>query len=67
MCVMSKSNKDDIQVFIADGESVANKYVLKCFTVTMIVYSIMFILNWLKIFVIEQELMIKGYVPSLII
>lgn len=64
---MNKSNKDDIQVFIVDGESVANKYVLKCFTVTMIVYAIIFLLNLLNIFVIEQELMIKGFVPSLII
>ena len=64
---MNKSNKDDIQGFIIDGESVANKYVLKCFTVTMIVYAIIFLLNMLNIFVIDQELMIKGFVPSLII
>ena len=64
---MVKSNKDDIQVFLVDGESVANKYVLKCFTVTMIVYSIVFLLNLLNVFVIDQELMIKGFVPSAII
>ena len=64
---MGKSNKDDIQVFLVDGESVANKYVLKCFTVMMIVYTIVFLLNLLNVFVIDQELMIKAFVPSFII
>jgi hypothetical protein len=46
---MNKSNKDDIQVFLVDGESVANKYVLKCFTVMIIVYTIVFLLNLLEV------------------
>ena len=64
---MKKEIKDDILVYIENKEYIANKYIVKCFTVTMIVYTIIFILNMLNIFVIDKELMIKGFVPSLII
>lgn len=64
---MKKEVKDDILVYIENKEYIANKYILKCFTVTMIVYTIVFVLNLLNIFVIDSELMIKGFVPSLAI
>ncbi len=64
---MKKEIKDDISEYIENKEYIANKYIVKCFTVTMIVFTIIFILNILNIFVIDQELMIKGFVPSLII
>ena len=36
---MKKEIKDDILEYIENKEYIANKYIVKCFTVTMIVYS----------------------------
>ncbi|MBQ7781156.1 MAG: response regulator [Lachnospiraceae bacterium] len=58
---------DDISVYIEDREYIANTYVLRCFSVTMIIYFITFLLNILGIFVIDQRLMWQGFIPSLII
>ena len=66
---MQKSNKlnDDISVYIEDREQVANKYVMRCFTVTLSIYAIAFVLNMLDIFVVDKAIMIKSFIPSLII
>ena len=40
--------KEDISVYIEDQEYIANLYVMKCFSVTMLVYLLAFILNILK-------------------
>ncbi len=42
-------------------EFLANTYVMRCLTVTMIVYLITFILNLTGVFTIEKELMCKGF------
>ncbi len=60
-----KRDNDDIAVYIRDQENVANSYVMKCFTVTMLVYALTFLLNLLGIFVIEQKLMMSAFLPSL--
>lgn len=62
-----KKKNDDIAVYIEDREYIANKYVLRCFSVSMIIYAITFVLNLLGIFVIDQKLMQQGFIPSLII
>ncbi len=59
--------KDDISLYLHDREEIANNYVMKCFTVTMWVYTTAFVLNLLDIFVVQQDLMIKGYLPSMVI
>ena len=64
---INNNKSDDISVYIEDREYTANRYVLRSFTVTMIIYSIVFLLNVLGIFVIEQSLMFRAYIPSLII
>ncbi len=61
------NKKDDISVYIENQEYIANVYVLRCFTVSMIIYAVTFVLNLLGIFVIDQTLMRQGFVPSLII
>lgn len=58
---------DDISVYIKEREYMANKYVLNCFTVSMIIYAIAFVLNLLGIFIIDQEVMRQGFIPSAII
>lgn len=58
---------DDIAVYLEDQEYIANTYVLKCITVTMAIYTLVYLLNVLGIFIIEQSLMTSGYIASLII
>ncbi len=48
-------------------EYIANTYVMRCFTVTMIVYLITFLLNLAGIFTIEQQIMRKAFLPSILI
>lgn len=62
-----KKSGDDISAYIEDKEYIANTYVMKCFSVTMIVYTAAFILNLLGIFIIEQKLMVTGYLMSMAI
>lgn len=62
-----KKEKDDISIYLKDQEYIANTYVMKCFSVTMIVYVITFFLNLIGVFTIEQSLMWKGFIPSLLI
>lgn len=66
-----KKNKgkqsNDIDIYLEDQEYIANNYVMKCFTVTIIIYTAALILNFLGIFIIENSLMLKGYIPSLFI
>ena len=56
-----------ITTYIKDQESVANRYVMKCFSVTMLAYTVAFVLNILNIFVIDKQIMLMGYLPSMII
>lgn len=62
-----QQSSDDINVYMEDKEYIANKYVMKCFGVTILVYTAAFLLNLLGIFIIDQRLMIMGYIPSMII
>ena len=62
-----KRQSDDIAIYIEDQEYIANKYVMKCFMVTMLVYTATLLLNLMGIFVIEQRLMLGGYIPALCI
>ena len=58
---------DDISVYIENQEYIANTYVMKCFSVTMILYFLTFLLNICGIFIIDQSVIQSGFVPSLII
>ena len=42
---------DEISVYIEDREYIANKYVMKCFFITMLFYVVSFTLNIFEIFV----------------
>ncbi len=63
----SRKKRDDISVYLEDREYIANMYVLRCFSVTMALYTIAILLNLIGVFVIDQNLMKWGYIPSLII
>lgn len=66
---MEKTNRknNDISFYIEDQEQIANNYVMRCFTVTMLIYTIAFILDLLNIFVVNKKIMTMGYIPSLCI
>ncbi len=57
----------DISAYIADKEYIANKYVIKCFDITMLIYVISYFLNVLNIFTIDKDIMEVGFFPSIII
>ena len=48
-------------------EYTINNYVVWCFTVTALVFTLVFVLNLIGVFVVEQKLMMCAYIPSLII
>ena len=52
---------------VDEQERLANKYVMKCMFVTMVVYTIVFVLNMTGVFIVEKKLMISAYLPSLAI
>lgn len=58
---------DEIGVYLENKEYIANKYVMKCFSVMMLIYTVAFLLNILNIFIIDQSLMLQGYIPALVI
>ncbi|MBR2407688.1 MAG: response regulator [Lachnospiraceae bacterium] len=62
-----KGKKDEISVYIEDNEYIANKYVMRCFSIMMLVFTVAFVLNLTGVFVIEQSLMQKAYIASVII
>ncbi len=63
----SNKNSDDISVYIKDQEYIANRYVMKCLNVTMILYAIIYLLNGLGIFIIDKMLMGRGFFPCLLV
>ena len=60
-------NNDEISVYLEDREYIANKYVMKCFSVTMLLYFITFLLNVFGIFIIDKSIMRMGFIPATII
>ncbi len=62
-----KTSTSDVSSYIENSEYVANKYVLKCFAITMAIYTGAFVLDLLGVFVVDKKVMAGGYIPSLII
>ncbi len=58
------TNNDKIRSATREQELLANTYVMRCLTVTMIVYLITFVLDLTGIFTIKLELMCKAFFPS---
>ena len=58
---------NSIRSTAGEQEYLANTYMMRCLTVTMIVYLITFLLDLVGIFTIEFELMCKAFFPSVAI
>lgn len=62
-----QKEKDDISIYLEDNEYIANTYVMKCFSVTMLLHFVAVVLNLLGIFIIDHRLMLGGFFPSVVI
>ena len=60
-----KEFAEGISAYVVDKEHTANKYVLRCFTISILIYAVAYILNLLNIFIIDQKVMSKGFWFSL--
>lgn len=49
-----------------EEELTANKYVMHCFMVMMLLYSLGFFLNLFDVFIVDKKLMLAGYLPSMV-
>ncbi len=59
--------RDGISEYVEDKERTANKYVLGCFTITVIIYTIAFILNLLGVFIINKTVMLQGAIATYVV
>jgi hypothetical protein len=64
---MNHTEKEDIDKYVANREYIANTYVMRCFFVSMFIYGICFLLNVLDIFIVDDGIMLMGFIPSIII
>ena len=65
---MDKDIKNEnVSEYIENQDYIANKYTMKCFMVTMLVFTAIFILNQLGIFIIREKIMWEAFFPSLLI
>lgn len=63
--VMKQKENDEILVYIEDKEYIANKYVMRCFAVSMIIYCVAYLLNMAEIFIIDRSVMNAGFFPTI--
>ncbi len=61
---MLKEN-DEISVYIENREYIANKYVMRCFAVSMIIYCGAYLLNLADIFIIDRGVINSGFFPTM--
>ena len=64
---MKSDSNSSVNEYLKEYENVANKYVMRCFTVMMLLLSLMYVLNLVGIFVINKSLMFRAYIPSVIV
>lgn len=61
-----KKKTEKMSVAQENSEYIANTYVMRCFSVMMFVYLFIFLLNVVGVFVVEQDLMWKAFVSSVV-
>ena len=65
--VKTKQEKVDVDKYLANKEYIANVYIMRCFNIYIIVYCVAFLLNLLEIFIVDKEIMLLGFIPSIMI
>ena len=58
---------EDLDKYVADKECIANIYVMRCFSISMIVYFIGFLMNKFDVFIVDKNIMLMGFIPSMFI
>ncbi len=53
--------------YMEEHEYTANKYVMRCFGVTMLALTVAFVLNIFGVFIIDKQIMMSAYIPYLVI
>lgn len=56
-----------ISEYDAQKERQSNQYVIHCFDITMLVYTLVLVLNLIGIFIVDIELMVKSYLINLVV
>ena len=66
---MKKENilSKGITEYVKDKERVANYYVMRCFTLSFLIFTVVLILNIFNIFIIDSKIMYISYSISLVI
>ena len=63
----TKFERESLDNYFEEKEYIANSYVMRCYTISMLVYTLGFILNLVGVFIIDKKIMLMGYVPSMCI
>lgn len=63
--IVKLKKRDEFSVYIEDREYTANKYVMHCFAVSMIIYCVAYLLNLAEIFIIDRSVMNSGFFPTI--
>ena len=61
------SEKEVLNNYYDEKERIANAYVMKCFTIFMMIYCMCIILNQVDIFIVDKKIMLMGFIPSVVI
>lgn len=64
---MNDNKVKEIDSYISNQEYIANKYVVKCFHITILILTVALVLNLVDIFTIKNELMWSAYIPAIMI
>ena len=61
------SESEALNNYFKEREYTANSYVMRCFSISMFIYLVCFLLNLFEIFIIDKEIMLMGFVPAVVI
>ena len=57
----SNSENETLDNYFKGNENIANSYVMRCFSVSMLIYAFTFLLNLLNIFIINKRITISTF------
>ena len=63
----SVSKSEALNNYFKEREYAANSYVMRCFSIGMLIYLTSFLLNLFDIFIIDKKIMLMGFGPAVVI
>ena len=61
------SKSEALNNYFKEREYTANSYVMRCFSIGMLIFFISFLLNLFDIFIIDKKIMLMGFIPAVVI